>query len=295
MMKNSLWRILHSPYPLPQSLKAHYKQGLLIGALIAIALYAFRPFGLSNMNSEVWIIGLSLLFGLITVVAVSLNWLILPPIFRSFFREEKWTVRHEIIYILWNFFTVGCFNYGTMVALGNDFNLKSFIAMQGATLVVGAFPVGLSVILEHNKLLRRALREAGQLESLQTDHQRRHAADQKAEQTIRLEGMNQNEFIEVAPNQLICLRADGNYVEVFASPDHTERPAVLRATLSKMEEQLGAYPSLQRYHRGFMANLEKVDRYDGNAQGLKLQFQEMTMSVPVSRSYISAVRDYLQS
>jgi DNA-binding LytR/AlgR family response regulator len=284
----------NSPYPLYTDIRSHAKQAAGIGVLIAILLFAFQPFGLSNVESTAWLFFISIIFGATTVGVVITNWLSIPSLFPSWFIEQNWTVGKEIIYVLWNFFTVGSANFLVMILFGNSFSFQDFISMQVATLAVGALPVALSTIWSHNRLLTRALKDAEQMQSLQIEHDKRHSQEENTH-LITLSGKNLEEEISLKSLDLRCLRADGNYVEVYYAPSHLERPAILRSTLAELQEQINSDLPILRCHRGFVAHLDHVENYTGNAQGLKLIMKDLNLKIPVSRSYLQTVKNYLQS
>lgn len=297
-MLPKLIKLLHAPFPNAGSPDEHIKQAGGIGLLISLALFIFQPFGLSNSGSSLWLVLICLIFGLITTVVILLNGWLLPKLSAQYFSEKNWTVGKEILYVLWNFFTVGCANFLFMWILGNSLSFNNFWWMQLSTLMVGGFPVALSTIWQHNRLLRKSLQEVAQMQSLHENHHLRHIADPQPNapsETLKLVGKNQDEILAFPANQLRYLCSDGNYVEVYFAPDHLQKPAVIRTTLSELETQLEAFPFIQRCHRKYLVQLEQVDHYSGNAQGLKLHLHHIAEPIPVSRSYLQSVRTYLQS
>lgn len=297
-MLQKLHNLLQAPFPNSNSPDEQIRQAGGIGVLISLALFVFQPFGLSDSNSSLWLLLICLVFGLITTVVILLNGWLLPKVNPKDFSEKNWTVGKEILYVLWNFFTVGCANFLFIWILGNAMTINNFLWMQLSTLMVGGFPVALSTIWQHNRLLRRSLQEVAQMQDLHKDHHLRHLDDVEetsTERLLKLEGKNQDEVLVFPANKLRYLCADGNYVEVYHAPDHLQKPAVIRTTLSELESQLEGFPFIQRCHRKYLVQLEEVDHYSGNAQGLKLHLHGISEPIPVSRSYLQSVRAYLQS
>lgn len=290
--------LLSSPYPISSSSKDHIRQAIRVGLLIFLALLTFHPFGMNNIESFSYLFFVSFLFGGITVTVVLLNAFILPRLSQSYFLEANWNVLKEIIHILWNFFTVGSANFLVMgLYFGNSFSWYNFLMTQFVTLLVGGFPVALATIWQHNRLLSKALKEAASMQDLQDSHNRKHAEDalEVGNEVLRLLGQSKDEEVEFHHRDLQFVRSDGNYVEVFIAPNHMDRPAVLRNTISSILKQIPENKGILRCHRGYVVNLERVDSYSGNAQGLTLKLKDSLESIPVSRTYLQTVRDYLQS
>lgn len=91
------------------------------------------------------------------------------------------------------------------------------------------------------------------------------------------------------------MKAAENYTEVFWIHGGTTKRTVVRANLKMMEDTLLDHPQFNRCHKSYMANLAKVHRLSGNAQGYELHFAEVSEVVPVSRKLNSAIKELLES
>ena len=88
--------------------------------------------------------------------------------------------------------------------------------------------------------------------------------------------------------------AVGNYTDVYLTDKDKLICHTFRITLSTFETQLDAL-HLMRCHRSYLVNLKKVANVTGNAQGLKLNLNDNESLIPVSRKYISAVRQFFST
>ncbi|UZR96368.1 LytR/AlgR family response regulator transcription factor [Chondrinema litorale] len=83
--------------------------------------------------------------------------------------------------------------------------------------------------------------------------------------------------------------AEGNYTDFYFSGKGELNSVTYRISLSSFEKQINS-SNLQRCHRSYLVNLDKVINISGNAQGLKLTLDDNTSEIPVSRKYISMIK-----
>mgnify|MGYP003750670627 CR=1 FL=1 len=105
---------------------------------------------------------------------------------------------------------------------------------------------------------------------------------------------NKSEELNVNSQELLAIKAVENYIEVYANQEGKLNKTVLRNTLKNAEESLTGVKHINKCHRNYLVNLEKVKRFTGNAQGLTLNFGEsIELSVPVSRAYVKTIKESL--
>ena len=68
---------------------------------------------------------------------------------------------------------------------------------------------------------------------------------------------------------------------------------MIRSSMKNTEMQLSNNRKIIRCHKSFIANLNLVNKISGNAQGLKLLFDNYNISVPVSRNKTKEIREYI--
>lgn len=95
------------------------------------------------------------------------------------------------------------------------------------------------------------------------------------------------EFIE---DDFLYARSEGNYCAVFYMQHEELTKKLLRITLRELEKQLGS-EAICRCHRSYVINKAKITKSKGNAQGYKLNVLHIEGTIPVSRKYISIVKD----
>lgn len=97
---------------------------LCLGAGVFVAR-SFQPFGISRWQGPLkalWLAG----YGLITAAVLLVNHVLLPRVFKSFFREENFTVGRNVAFTLWQFVSIGKFCYDWLV-----FGQRPFPAISG--------------------------------------------------------------------------------------------------------------------------------------------------------------------
>lgn len=284
MIKN----LINEPYPFSSSLQKNIQSSLIFGAFVFCFLYFLQPFGINNWQSETKTLQL-LGYGLVTTFCLFSNYLVFSMLFPKWYSEKTWTVGKNILFTTLVFFTIGLGNLLYSVSQGFlDFSLKSFWFYQGLTLVVGIFPVVISTLFVYNMRLKTMVREANQL-NLAVN------IDKKGDvEIIHIPSQNKSEELSLNSEKLLAIKAVENYIEVYATHEGKLNKTVLRNTLKNVEESLTVVKHINKCHRSYLVNLEKVKHFTGNAQGLTLNFGDsFNLSVPVSRAYVKTIKESL--
>lgn len=112
----------------------------------------------------------------------------------------------------------------------------------------------------------------------------------KPETKITIKGSTR-EQIEVDPLTILFLTSENNYIKVFYIDTIGKvQSKIIRQTMGNVESQLNDYPYIIRCHRAFIVNLKHVEHANTSPSGLILSFDVSTLTVPVSKTYISLVK-----
>lgn len=279
------WSVLQESYPFNSGWKKDVLSALLFGSFIFLFLLIFQPFGLSNYSSttKTWELAG---YGLVTSGTLLLNNNFFSLLFPKWYSKPCWTVGKNITYTTYIFFCIGLGNFLYSVWLNFlPFDLKGFLFYQGLTIMVGIFPVTISTLLIYNKRLKQAAKEAEQLNS---------ALGERATGSynlIEIPSQNKSENLQIDLGALLSIRAVENYIEVNIEENGVLKKQVIRNTLKNIEEHLTHYPFIKKCHRSYLVNLNKVDNFSGNAQGLNLHFHQFRdFEIPVSRAYVKDIK-----
>lgn len=110
---------------------------------------------------------------------------------------------------------------------------------------------------------------------------------------VEIVGENKSDILPVALHNIVLLKSADNYCEVVIKKEGAVAVSILRTSLSKILEQLPDNSGIVKCHRSFGVNLSLVESYQGNASGLKLKMQLGDTIVPVSRTYVTELKQAL--
>lgn len=223
---------------------------------VVFFLFAFRPFGLTidSVVDALALLGMA-----------PLNFLIMLGIHVLPIRRQPWR---------------------TIVALG-------FLVVGNMTYLsvwsqsMHAFETGLSVVLVIGltasvvSLWNRGRIPEQEFDARQSDI----ALDRRS---IRLSGEGDQEILQLLPDELLFMKANGNYVDVYYRKDHSVAKSMFRSSLAGLAEQVPGEQMVQ-CHRSYFVNLavaRRIVRAKGRTQ---IEF-DGGQRVPVSRMFGQAVR-----
>lgn len=279
-MLDKLIDILNQPFPSSNSFRSQVKESIGVGVFVFLFLFLLRPFG-SHQIDTIDAFYNALVFGVLTFV-VSLGYdLVLQKIFKIEFDKPTWTFWKWLLSTVGLILSISVANFLLMtLSLGYmGFDWVNFIYQIYATFLVGVFPI---IFFGTINLLSNQKKFSQLAEDVRVHDSR--IGTQPSVQLITEQGET-----EIDSSKLLYVEALQNYVTI-----HFENmPSVtLRATLKSIEDQLGVV-GLIKSHRSYLVNPSKVVAVNGNAQGLKLSMIDSVAIVPVSRKYISVVKEAL--
>ncbi|MEL6866435.1 MAG: LytTR family DNA-binding domain-containing protein [Bacteroidota bacterium] len=272
-------RLMRQTYPIPPSGVEGILVSLGLSLFVAFFLLFFRPFDLNSLPYSVLEI---LFFGVIAFVVFVTGHSVLPFFFPNIYDERKWTVFHQILFYLLISFVIATFN-GLYINYINslDFSWENYWFIITRTVMVGAIPITLYVLLSFNWKYSRMLQKADEL------NQNIKTKIAQAPPPVQIIQTNlKNETFSLTEQDFLFAKADGNYIEIHQLQ---QKPEVHRLNLADLEAQL-TNPYMLRCHRSYLVNTKKVIKVTGNAQGLKLWLEEEALFVPVSRRYIGPIK-----
>lgn len=279
-----------SPYPC-SSPKSAIVSGVQIGFFVFLFLSIFQPFGTAGIVEDALKYYIYFGFGLITVFSVLLLTAVRLIFLKSFFKPQNWTIGKEVIWVALNFLVIGIFNFLYSIA-GYQFipNWATFFSFIAITVLVGAFPYSILVLLRHNRLLKQNLNDANWFNQSIKQNTANNSA---SKEDITIKSDLKDDDLTLNSESLIFAQAVDNYVEFFILKDNKLEKKLIRCTLKSVEEQTENVFTWIRCHRKYLVNLNLVDNFYGNAQGLKLQLPYTDFPIPVSRKYVAEIKKML--
>lgn len=296
-------KILKQPYPICNEVVCFLKCALVVCPFVYVFLLIFQPFGLNSLEPKLKH-PVFLGYAAVCYIMLGLNILILPRLLKNVFDETTWTVLHQIVWELWLVFTIGAGNYFFTHRIVDylsdlDFGSASFFWFQKITLAVAVTPIVVLTLWAQIYLLKKNLKAAeeinARIKAASKDAAKEFLKQPVKTQTLVLRSDIGQETLEVDPENILLIESVGNYVEVtFQKEEETVEKALLRSSLKRIERQLKGFPFLFKCHRGFVANINRIQRADGNAQGYKLYFEGIDKEIPVARSYSKKFKEYMK-
>lgn len=274
---------LKQPFPDRATGKQNLKNFLGIGAFVFLFLFVLEPFGIEgDWRSR---LPVCLGFGAITV---ALGWgyeVASVYLFKLKTYGPRWTLGKWIVHTMGLIAVIAMGNVGFVAYLFGYEWMDGFFPLQmfANTIIVGIFPVVVSGLVVQLRESKRYVAEARNL------HPVLHT-DILKDQTIKLPNETEEQYL-IHSGAFRYAEAMQNYVAVYVVENDRLNRLVIRSTIKKVEEALKDTPAI-RCHRSYIVNTDVVESVDGNAQGLKLTLKGVEDTfVPVSRSYIAAVRE----
>ena len=326
-----MFKILKQPYPICNEFGCFLKCAFVVCPFVYAFLLVFQPFGLNYLEPA---LKHPVFLGYATVcyVMLGLNILILPWLFKNVFDEARWTVLGQILWEIWMVFTIGASNYFFTHRIVDylselDYATMSFLWFQKITLAIAIIPIIVLTLLTQIYLLKKNLNDAEEINAqiratargeekihkqmeasseasekidVQIDRAKKEAVKEPAEELahkkkIVLKSANERETLEVDPADILLIESVGNYIEItYSGEKDRAETTLLRSTLRRIERPLKPFPFLFKCHRGFIVNINRIKRANGNAQGYKLHFEGIDKEIPVSRGYLKKFRENIR-
>lgn len=279
---------LTKPYPLSDAAGKQVRTAFLFSVFIFLFLYTFKPFGLGNPAIEPGPLQICLGYALVTFVILLLNAFLLPVIFKSTYVESRWRVYNEILEVLWYFFSVGTGNFIYTAMLWNsELSVGGFLLLQFFTLITGAIPVTVLILIKQIRWLKKYADQAHQMSKnlseipVNTNHRNSALAESDV---VKLIADNGKDTFQSLSQNLIFIQAAGNYIEVYHEKDNALKKILLRCSLKRTQKMLNGHKDFFRCHRMYIINIKAIESVSGTSQGLRLQLRKATEPIPVSRT-----------
>ena len=277
--------LLQEPFPQKGDLKEIVKYALFLGLSVVFILMVFRPFGFSEpAYSEVVKYAIffgAIAFGVIVIVECFQKYILKIRKDHPSWTFRKWSL-NNIGIIIW----ISIANYFfTVYSYSLPHSLNHFFLILGNTLAIGIFPIaliGLLILVQGAQKYEKIASEISVSRSSKTQN--------GPPKLVRLPIHHSEQFFEIDPQQIICIEAMQNYVQIYYNQDGEIIKKVIRNTISSIEQALLS-TDIQRSHRSYLVNTARIENISGNAQGLKLEINPSPgFWVPVSRKYIPTFR-----
>ncbi|MDC8004373.1 LytTR family DNA-binding domain-containing protein [Aureisphaera galaxeae] len=258
---------MNKHYPFDPSLKHHMFIALGLALWIFAFLYFTEPLDVDEFGDTEKLIYLPF-YGL----GGAISYLMMMPVQRWIWKRSNsnWYVKSELLFlvsfVVWALIvTRSVYLYVVMVDEPNPYSFGYYIG--------NVFFPAISVLLPIVIIGRWAFGK--------------YREKQYEDQKIEIQGEGTYEGLRIFFNDLICVKADDNYVEVSYSEHGELKKQLIRNRLTKISE---SFPELLRTHRSYLINPYHFKQYK-NASGKLSLVLHSEIEVPVSKSYSAAVKE----
>lgn len=278
-MKN----LLAIPYP-RKSLGSYFGIVIFIGLAVNFILMVFQPFGTATFNHphKMWILagyGVSIALAGITYYLMS---------FYLFKRngEKDWNIVAEVVDLfLCSFLCIVATYFYFNLVFGLSIDPRSLVNFLGIAGSVALFPILLSLLYLYSTWKDVISSRIDQPVS---------TSDQPSDVITLITGQNKTDKVETKLSDLICAKAQDNYVMLFIRNDQKIQKHLIRSTLKKIYDQLDQDAFIQT-HRSHLVNRYLIRGLTGNKSKAAVVIADFDKNVPVSRSMYDQVKSHVNS
>lgn len=203
--------------------------------------------------------------------------------------EEEWTIGKEIVLFM-VVLGVICLNI-FLIFFGFDLTSSSplvvFKAVVFNTLSIAIFPIIILVLFEQYNHQKKQLLKANDMNKSLPQN------SEKVSELIQLTGENGKVELQLMPDELIFLKSDGNYVEVYHGLNQPKKN-LIRNRLKSLKNQLPGEFFFQ-CHKSYIINKRSIVSVQGNARNFELMLRDVSALIPVSRSKSEELRLFLSA
>ena len=274
-MINTIWLLLKEPYPFNYELKKLLWLLPTIFVAGTLFLFIFQPFNNNWEEHKFPFIVICLIHSL-TAMLCLLPFFFLADVLEH--DKSKWTVFKEFGLMLFAFLTVGLGNYLIRDLIYtntyDNWNPQYLIEEIKHAFAIGLIIYPIFILLNH---LRLKFKHKTEGQVLSQEIKKNH---QEASKEIIISNAGGNPELRLLEHQLLFIKAEGNYINVFYTAEEIEKK-MIRNTISSVAQH---YPDLFQPHRSYLVNLNNISHIGGNSQGYTLHFEGCDISIPVSRN-----------
>lgn len=289
-------KFLKRPYPFLFT----FKKTIIIAVIVGIVSGFLNSIRLNeNFVLQHLIIPkveVSIFFGLIIFLSIILTLHVFTKYYLSKNIKENWTILKELSLVSFLLLTIISFNYLFLILVSrntSDFFTVTFLFK----IVIYALTTGLIVSfiitwINYTIILKENLKQ-----SLIHNNYLKEILYNKQEKTdnliVNFPSNIQSENISFNVEQLLFIKSDGNYVEVFSKTNNEIKIQLYRISIQKIENELTKYPFITRTHRTYLVNIKNISHTKGNARNYQLYFSGTELSIPVARSRFKKFNEVL--
>ena len=258
---------------------------IALGAAVYLILAVLQPFGISDGPTSKYIYLLG--FPIITYLGSMLPTAVMHRIYKTDIEEGRFSNGKNIAAFMLSVLLIMVGNFLYFKVLNPT--APTFPLLWSAiwqTIIISVLLLGVYMTFD-NARLRRELERINQINQKLSQKNNAPAAPQ----IKKIETQGKSSPTDIDPLTLLYIESDKNYCKITTD----EGTSVVRSTLTTLENQLKECGFVIRCHRAFLINLNNVEGIEGSASnGYRLKLKNHDTEIPVSRTYIAEILQYLE-
>jgi DNA-binding LytR/AlgR family response regulator len=277
--------------PILNKLKEEITSLLITGISIFLFILFFQPFPLEYLayytDRLLYVTG----FGVITFIITTIIIIIPLSIPRWFKNSEPESISLFILNILLFVLTFTAFTFYIRFVGKTDLSL--YIMFK--TGLISVFPTTILLIINKNKVRNELIKILQEQNKIYLTKLNTYEEIEEP-QEVEIISSNRSDKIILNFQDLLLLKSADNYVEVFYKKSGKLEKKLIRNTLKNIEDSLKKSKCFIRCHRTSVVNILHIKNLTGNYKGYNLTIHFVEEKIPVSRQYLTKVKEaFLQA
>lgn len=283
-MFSNLIHIFNDSFPLEENRKRQAIFNLMISLLVILAVLIIKPFSLANLPYQMakqipYYLG----FGLVSFLMLSMADYIIKPAFPTFFDEQFWTVKKNIV---WGIFIVSLVAVGILFyanALGlTGISGRSLLDFQFKTAIYSLIPVAIVT------LVVRSVKYKQHREKEKLINEQLNPLHESLPVSVLLSFHDGNDSLKIPSNQFLFAESAAGFSDIVYYENGILKRHLISSDIKSLMRNLPT-DSILRVHLGFIVNLHKIDHITATPQGFRIHFLETDQTIPLSEGFIQMV------
>lgn len=269
-------KLLSVPHPIGFG----WAYALIPAFAVLFILTILGPYGFANLPF-IERLPRALPFAVITGLAAPINLMIAKSILPKSMDEANWTIGHEFIYNTYDIVLIGFWNATFLHFIGKSEApfIELLLRIELHTLMIGIIPIIALIGFKNSESLKKQLSQVRKI-----NEELKKEKVKAAHDLVSFYSENGKFEIKLFPRDILFLKSDGNYLEIFYKKNEdNEAKHLIRNRLKHVSDLLPKETFFQ-CHKSYIINLEKINRIDRNARDLTLYLYGSKHEIPVSRS-----------
>ncbi len=224
-------KFLKTPFPQIEKPAERFWFSVGVALFVYFFLLVFQPFGIDRLklNIPIFLTG----YMLITLVVLLVNYFIMFPLFPKFFNPDTWTTGKILLMASVEIALIATLNWGYSILFSKYIPIEiSFEKFFFNTFSIGILILFITVLASEHYLKFKNRKLARRL------NDRIHNKSVVSGKELFIPSENKNESFIIPGNHLLCIKAEGNYCNVFYLENGRLESKLIRISLTKLEKVL---------------------------------------------------------